>query len=125
MKILIGDRNIGVVIIDEAHIVTTWGKSFRADYWYLGIYLSKLRKDFSFPIVTFTATAIYGGREDMYLDTRNSLNLISPISYFGAVRRDDIFMNVRSSDKDLDKEGSDYRKTKNTLALKHMQKSLM
>src|SRR5699024_7679229 len=31
IKMLIGDRNIGVVIIDEAHIVTTWGKSFRSD----------------------------------------------------------------------------------------------
>lgn len=121
IKMLIGDRNIGVVIIDEAHIVTTWGKSFRADYWYLGIYLTKLRKEYKFPIVTFTATAIYGGREDMYLDTRNSLNMISPISYFGDVRRDDLLMNVRSSAKDLDSEGRDYRKIKNTLALKHLQ----
>lgn len=123
IKMLIGDRNIGVVIIDEAHIVTTWGKSFRADYWYLGIYLAKLRKKYKFPIVTFTATAIYGGREDMYLDTRNSLNMISPISYFGDVRRDDILMSVRSSEKDFDAEGRDYRKTKNVLALKHIQKA--
>src|SRR5699024_6687030 len=104
IKMLIGDRNIGVVIIDEAHIVTTWGKSFRSDYWYLGIYLAKLRKEYKFPIVTFTATAIYGGREDMYIDTRNSLNMISPISYFGNVRRNELFMIVRSSEKDLDKE---------------------
>ncbi|PTI85049.1 ATP-dependent DNA helicase RecQ, partial [Mammaliicoccus vitulinus] len=123
IKMLIGDRNIGVVIIDEAHIVTTWGKSFRADYWYLGIYLAKLRKEYKFPIVTFTATAIYGGREDMYLDTRNSLNMISPISYFGDVRREDLIMKVRSSQKDLDAEGRDYRKTKNTLALKHLQQA--
>lgn len=123
IKMLIGDRSIGVVIIDEAHIVTTWGKSFRADYWYLGIYLSKLRKQYKFPIVTFTATAIYGGNEDMYLDTRNSLNMISPISYFGRVRRDDILMMVRNSEKDLDSEGRDYRKTKNALALKHLQKA--
>ncbi|AXX64250.1 ATP-dependent DNA helicase RecQ [Bombilactobacillus bombi] len=121
IKTIIGNRNIGVVIVDEAHIVTTWGKSFRADYWYLGIYLAKLRKEYSFPIVTFTATAIYGGKEDMYLDTRNSLNMISPISYFGKVRRDDILMNVQSSDKYLNVEGRDYRKTKNALALKHLK----
>lgn len=124
IKMLIGDRNIGSVIIDEAHIVTTWGKSFRADYWYLGIYLAKLRKQYKFPIITFTATAIYGGREDMYLDTRNSLNMISPISYFGYVKRDDILMVVKSSEKALDKEGRDYRKTKNVLALRHMRSAL-
>ncbi|WP_019165691.1 DEAD/DEAH box helicase, partial [Staphylococcus delphini] len=124
IKMLIGDRNIGVVIIDEAHIVTTWGKSFRADYWYLGIYLARLRKEYKFPIVTFTATAIYGGREDMYLDTRNSLNMISPISYFGYVRREDLFMKVHSRQKDLEKEGRDYRHTKNSLALKHMKEAI-
>lgn len=120
---LIGERKIGIVIIDEAHIVTTWGKSFRADYWYLGIYLAKLRKKYKFPIITFTATAIYGGKEDMYLDTRNSLNMINPISYFGDVRRDDIFMLINSSNKDFDKSGRDYRNTKNLLALKHLQKA--
>lgn len=132
IKMLIGERNLGVVIIDEAHIVTTWGKSFRADYWYLGIYLAKLRKQYKFPIVTFTATAIYGGQEDMYLDTRNSLNMISPISYFGNVRRSDLYMFVRNSEKELDSQGRDYRKTKNSLALGHLieannnkQKSLL
>lgn len=124
IKMLIGERKIGVVIVDEAHIVTTWGKSFRADYWYLGIYLAKLRKQYKFPIVTFTATSIYGGPEDMYLDTRNSLNMISPISYFGNVRRDEILMQVRSSEKDFDKEGRDYRKTKNALALGHLIKAM-
>lgn len=123
IKMLISERIIGTIIIDEAHIVTTWGKSFRADYWYLGIYLSKLRKEHKFPIVTFTATAIYGGREDMYLETRNSLNMINPISYFGSVRRDEIFMNVRSSEKTLNEEGRDYRKTKDALALRHLQNS--
>lgn len=121
IKVLIGDRSIGIVIIDEAHIVTTWGKSFRADYWYLGIYLSKLRKEYKFPIVTFTATSIYGGKEDMYLDTRNSLNMINPISYFGVVRRDDIKMVVRSSENSYEKAGRDYKKTKNVLALKHLE----
>lgn len=120
IKLLIGDRRIGTLIVDEAHIVTTWGKSFRADYWYLGLYLSKIRKEQKFPIVTFTATAIYGGSEDMYVDTRNSLNLINPISYFGVVRRNDILMKVRSSDKEFNDAGKDYRKTKDFLALKHL-----
>lgn len=118
---LIGDRRLALIIIDEAHIVTTWGKSFRADYWYLGIYLQKLRKQYSFPIVTFTATAILGGKEDMYLETRDSLNMINPISYFGKIKRDDIYMVVNSSDKDFDNYGRDYKRTKQILTLKNMR----
>ena len=71
---LIGDRTIGMIVIDEAHIVTTWGKQFRPDYWYLGDHIRKLRKkqmeakERSFVIATFTATAIYHGLEDMYTE---------------------------------------------------------
>ncbi|HCT0467581.1 TPA: ATP-dependent DNA helicase RecQ, partial [Staphylococcus pseudintermedius] len=57
---LIGDREIGLFVVDEAHTVTTWGRTFRVDYWFMGSYLNKLRKDYNFPIVTFTATAIIG-----------------------------------------------------------------
>lgn len=45
ITMLIGERPIGLFVIDEAHIVTTWGKAFRSDYWYLGNYLNKLRKE--------------------------------------------------------------------------------
>ena len=58
---LIGDREVGLIIVDEAHIVTTWGVGFRPDYWYLGSYINKLRtrqnksgqskKYFDFPII--------------------------------------------------------------------------
>ncbi|QIZ08506.1 ATP-dependent DNA helicase RecQ [Priestia megaterium] len=95
IKMLIGERKVGLFIIDEAHIVTTWGKAFRSDYWYLGGYLQKLRKEMQFPIATFTATAIYGGIEDMYSETRDSLLLTSPINYFGYVKRDDIMVSLK------------------------------
>ena len=29
----VGERRIGLVVVDEAHTVTTWGKEFRVDYW--------------------------------------------------------------------------------------------
>lgn len=96
---LIGDRTVGLFVIDEAHIVTTWGKAFRSDYWYLGNYLQRLRKDMQFPIATFTATAIYGGMEDMYAETRDSLNLINPISYFGYVKRDDLEVRIKQKEQ--------------------------
>jgi len=96
---LIGNRTVGLFVIDEAHIVTTWGKAFRSDYWYLGNYLQRLRRDMSFPVATFTATVIYGGIEDMYAETRDSLNLINPISYFGYVKRDDIEVRIKQKDE--------------------------
>lgn len=97
---LIGDRKIGMVIIDEAHIVTTWGKQFRPDYWYLGDYIKKIRKNQAktshpFLLATFTATAIYGGIEDMYNETLNSLSMHSPITYLGYVKRDDIDIKIK------------------------------
>lgn len=102
---LIGDRTIGMIIIDEAHIVTTWGKQFRPDYWYLGDHIRKLRKrqldqkERSFVIATYTATAIYHGFEDMYTETINSLNMLSPITYLGYIKRDDIDIVIDRSKK--------------------------
>ena len=87
-----------MLIVDEAHIVTTWGKQFRPDYWYLGDHVQKLRRTqarnqenpMPFTIATFTATAIYEGHEDMYHETLNSLHMIDPITYLGYVKRENI-----------------------------------
>lgn len=101
---LIGTRQIGLLVVDEAHIVTTWGKQFRPDYWFLGDYVQKLRsrqakENASFIIATFTATAIYGGHEDMYHETLNSLHMFDPITYLGYVRRDNIEIDVKEVPK--------------------------
>ena len=101
---LIGNRTIGMVVIDEAHIVTTWGKQFRPDYWYLGDHIRRLRKiqrekkGRSFVIATFTATAIYGGVENMYQETVESLHLLEPITYLGYVKRDDIEIKIDTTE---------------------------
>ena len=97
---LIGQRIVGLIVIDEAHIVTTWGKQFRPDYWFLGDHIRKLRKTqsnrkgHSFVIATFTATAIYHGVEDMYEETINSLHMIDPITYLGYIKRGDIEIKI-------------------------------
>ena len=102
---LIGDRTIGMIVIDEAHIVTTWGKQFRPDYWYLGDHIKKLRKKQlekkkqSFVVATFTATAIYHGLEDMYTETINSLHMLNPITYLGYVKRKDINIAIDKTKK--------------------------
>lgn len=110
---LIGDRTIGLLVIDEAHIVTTWGKQFRPDYWYLGDHIRKLRKkqsenkNISFIIAAFSATVIYKGKEDMYNETINSLHMRYPISYIGSIIRKNIEINVNKLEmqsKEYDKE---------------------
>lgn len=105
IETIIGEREIGLVIVDEAHIVTTWGVGFRPDYWYLGGYLNRLRnrvqtskgskqKIYHFPICAFTATAINGGMDDSVSDTIISLYMENPIKYLGYARRDDIKFEI-------------------------------
>ena len=101
---IIGDRTLGLMVIDEAHIVTTWGKQFRPDYWYLGDHLRKIKKSqlykkgMGFVIATFTATAIYGGIENMYEETIQSLKMIDPITYLGFIKREDININIEKAE---------------------------
>lgn len=101
---LIGDRKIGLLVVDEAHIVATWGKSFRPDYWYLGDFINRLRNGKKssqhFPIATFTATATFGGDEDMYEDIVGSLKM-NPTRFLGNVKRDDIHFDIRLKEKQL------------------------
>jgi len=100
---LIGDRKIGLVVVDESHIVATWGKSFRPDYWYLGEFIAKLRNSeksgHHFPIATFTATSTFGGDDNMYSDIVESLNMTAE-KFIGDVKRDDIVFNIRHHTKD-------------------------
>jgi len=109
---LIGDRVVGLLVVDEAHIVTTWGKAFRPDYWYLGNYIQRLRKERQFPIATFTATAIYRGPEDMYSETRDSLGMRDPITYFGHIPRSNIDISFERSDGHSLAKNSEYNEVK-------------
>ena len=106
IETIIGDREIGLLIVDEAHIVTTWGLGFRPDYWYLGGYINKLRnqiqttvgkkrKVYKFPICAFTATAINGGVDDSVGETIISLYMENPIKFIGYVKRDDIHFDIK------------------------------
>lgn len=106
LETIIGDREIGLLIVDEAHIVTTWGVGFRPDYWYLGGYINNVRhviqsghknknkKIQHFPICAFTATAINGGVDDSVNETIISLYMENPIKYIGYARRDDISFDI-------------------------------
>lgn len=109
----LGERELGLLVVDESHLVTTWGRDFRVDYWYLGIYLQKIRRYSSdkFPILALTATAVYGGPHDIVFETIGSLNMQLPRTYIGNIRREAIGFDI----KQLEIEGShDEAKLKQT-----------
>lgn len=96
----IGERSLGLLVVDEAHTVALWGKDFRSDYWFLGDYLSKLRRSgFRFPVFCLTATAVYGGADDIVFDVREELELGSLKLFLGNVRRDDLSFGITHRDK--------------------------
>lgn len=97
----IGERKLGLLVVDEAHTVTTWGRDFRVDYWFLGDYLRKAKRilKYPFPIFALTATAVWdpSGTNDMVFDTIHSLNMDPCIKFIGVVRRDNIVFEIERS----------------------------
>lgn len=96
----LGERKLGLLIVDEAHLITTWGRDFRVDYWFLGNHINKIRKfnNYMFPMVALTATAVYGGVNDMVFDSINSLNMHDPHKFIGNVRRNNIEFVLNTHD---------------------------
>ena len=111
----IGERRLGLLVIDEAHLITTWGRDFRVDYWFLGNYIRKSRKyhEGNFPMVAVTATAVYGGINDMVFDSIDSLYMQNPRIYIGQVKRDDIDFVINNFDQI--KKGYDKYKIQQTV----------
>ena len=100
IRFFIGERNLGLLIIDEAHLITTWGRDFRVDYWFLGNHINKIRKygNYTFPLVALTATAVYGGTNDMVFDSISSLYMHDPHKFIGEVRRNNIEFVIDTHD---------------------------
>jgi RecQ family ATP-dependent DNA helicase len=101
IKHFIGERKLGLLVIDEAHLITTWGRDFRVDYWFLGNHVRKIRKyhNLKFPMVAVTATAIYGGSNDMVFDSIDSLVMHDPHIFIGRVKRSDITFAINNHDE--------------------------
>lgn len=113
IKHFIGERRIGLVVIDEAHTVTTWGKEFRVDYWFLGRYLNALKQNlgYTFPLFALTATAVWNpqGGNDMVFETIRSLQMEPCVLYVGTVKRRNIGFDIRQLTLE---EGETYDKGK-------------
>lgn len=80
-------ESIGLVVIDEAHLVLEWGLSFRVDYGYLGRSIHRLRKDFLFPVFATTASAIWGGPMDSVSEISDLLYLNDPNIIYTEIRK--------------------------------------
>ncbi len=121
----VGERRIGLVVIDEAHTVTTWGKEFRVDYWFLGRYLKTLKQSlgYDFPLFALTATAVwnpYGGN-DMVFETIRSLQMEPCVLYAGTVRRHNISFDIRQFQTE---PGETYDKAKQRVVSTRIDKFL-
>lgn len=113
IKHFVGERRIGLVVVDEAHTVTTWGKEFRVDYWFLGRYLNALKQTlgYNFPLFALTATAVWNpqGGNDMIFETIRSLQMEPCVLYVGTVKRRNIGFDIRRMEME---EGETYDKAK-------------
>lgn len=113
IKHFAGGRRIGLVVVDEAHTVTTWGKEFRVDYWFLGRYLNTLQQSlgYTFPLFALTATAVWSpeGSNDMVFETIRSLQMEPCVLHVGTVKRKNIGFDIRQMEIE---EGETYDKAK-------------
>lgn len=117
-----GERRIGLVVVDEAHTVTTWGKEFRVDYWFLGRYLQGLKKNlgYTFPLFALTATAVWNpkGGNDMVFETIRSLQMEPCVLHAGTVKRRNIGFDIRQMEME---EGETYDKAKQRVIAKRVE----
>ena len=105
LQTFLGGREIGLLVIDEAHTVTSWGRDFRSDYWFLGDFLKKIKQEnMSFPVLCLTATAVYSGEDDVVNDTIQELNLEHTIIHIGNVKRNNIKFDI------IKHNSSDYKR---------------
>jgi len=89
----IGEMNVNLIAIDEAHCISQWGHDFRPAY----LECDKLRAILpETPVIALTATAT----EQVSKDIINSLKFIEPLIVKDSFARDNIaFQVIRAEDK--------------------------
>jgi len=90
------NKKIGFYVLDEAHCVSTWGKNFRPDYWFIGKRFKKWREEenCNAPILALTATAVNSGDFDSVSDIIEILNLKRPHVILSYIKRENINIKI-------------------------------
>ena len=84
------------LFLQSGDTVTSWGRDFRSDYWFLGDFLKQTARDgLSFPVLCLTATAVYSGDDDVVNDTIHELGLGKTIIHLGNVKRSNISFDIQ------------------------------
>jgi ATP-dependent DNA helicase RecQ len=68
------ERDVNLLVVDEAHCISEWGHDFRPDYMMLGAIAERLGRP---PILALTATAT----EDVQRDIRSSSGFVTPTGW--------------------------------------------
>ncbi|NQT49874.1 RecQ family ATP-dependent DNA helicase [Candidatus Kuenenbacteria bacterium] len=101
------DVNVGLIAIDEAHCVSSWGHDFRPDYMLIEKFISQLKER---PTVAgFTATATPEVRDDIV----KHLKLKNPNVFVRGFDRPNLKFLVRNDLKDKEREHESLEYIKN------------
>ena len=101
---LLDKRNLGMVVLDEAHVINDWGLGFRPDYLFIGSVLERLQSHSTFVKVFTTATAIYAGKNDNIHRIAEIVGSNNLKVYFGETRRCNIDFNINHIDLKIELE---------------------
>lgn len=121
MSEILKERELGLVVVDEAHCVTNWGKEFRTDYGYLGDYIERLKKQEKkqFPILALTATAVYKGDLGTVDEIMSLLHFNDDRKvYFCDVKRNNIKIDIEK----ISSSNEDYQVKKEDTTLNEIKR---
>ena len=88
---MLGQVNISMAVIDEAHCISEWGHDFRPDYLLLSVLGTLLP---NVPVAAFTATATHKVQQDIL----DKLELRNPYIVRASFDRANLFYDIRFKD---------------------------